>query len=83
MSESKQRIQWVKPSEIGGVMCGWADCQTGVEFRLGLVPEGWRALVISKYSLLEREGVMNADRDMMLCPVHVEALKRLLKHYGR
>ena len=70
----------VNPRDIAGVLCGWRSCSTPAEFAAGrLLPEGWRALVVSKYSLLEPAGVMKADTDMMLCPAHVEAIKNLLK----
>ncbi|HET9492019.1 MAG TPA: hypothetical protein VFR64_20000 [Methylomirabilota bacterium] len=71
--------------DLTGPMCGWSDCNetapirdpdTGADIPL---PSGWRALGLSKYSLLEPSGVLHADRGMVLCPVHVEALKRLLK----
>ena len=70
----------VNPSDIAGVLCGWAGCSATADFSAeGLVPENWRALIVSKYSLLERAGVLRADVDMMLCPEHVQALRRLLK----
>ncbi len=82
MSKPPSR-ELVKPSDIAGVLCGWAGCSTAARFGpKGLVPEGWRALVMSKYLLLEPAGVLNAEVDRMLCPEHVEALKRLLKRVG-
>jgi hypothetical protein len=76
MKKKPPRGELLKPSDIAGVLCGWGGCNASAE--AGLVPEGWRSLVISKYSLLEPAGVMDADRDMM-CPAHVESLKLLLK----
>jgi hypothetical protein len=71
------RGELLRPGDVAGVLCGWGGCNATAE--RSLVPEGWRSLVISKYSLLEPAGVMDADRDMMLCPAHVESLKLLLK----
>jgi hypothetical protein len=76
------RREPVNPSDIVGVLCGWAGCGATAEYARNLIPEGWRALVISKYSLLEPAGVMRADIDMMLCPPHVQTLKLLLKPVG-
>ena len=76
------RKEMVRTEDIAGVLCGWGGCSASARFDRtagGLVPEGWRALVVSKYSLLEAAGVLNAEVDRMLCPQHVEALKRLLK----
>ena len=70
----------INPADIADVLCGWADCRIGADISADVrVPEGWRALVVSKYSLLERSGVLRADVDMVLCPEHVGALRRLLK----
>jgi hypothetical protein len=69
----------VNPRDIAGVMCGWRGCDATAKFAGQLLPEGWRALVVSKYSLLEPAGVMSADVDMMLCPTHVVSLRQLLK----
>jgi len=77
MKKKPPRGELLRPSDIAGVLCGWTGCNATAE--AGLVPEGWRSLVISKYSLLEPAGVMDADRDTMLCPAHVESLKLLLK----
>jgi hypothetical protein len=77
------RREMVKASDIKGVLCGWAGCGESAEYgAAGLLPEGWRSLVMTKYSLLDAAGVFKAERDMMLCPAHVEQLKRLLKQVG-
>jgi hypothetical protein len=74
------RKEQVKVSDIVGALCGWASCSAMAPYGAGgLVPEGWRSLVVTKYSLLEPSGVLNAEVDMMLCPDHVQALSRLLK----
>jgi hypothetical protein len=75
-----RRTERIKVSDIRGAMCGWAGCASAAPFGGGgLLPEGWRALVVSKYSLLNPAGVLQAEVDMMLCPDHVAMLKRLLK----
>jgi hypothetical protein len=38
------RKEMVNPSDIEGVMCGWAGCGTTAKFAEQLVPEGWRVL---------------------------------------
>jgi transcriptional regulator with XRE-family HTH domain len=73
------RGELLRPSDIAGVLCGWLGCNATTEYVGGPVPQGWRSLVISKQSLLEPAAVMTADRDMMLCPAHVQSLKLLLK----
>jgi len=73
------RGELLRPGDIAGVLCGWVGCNATTEYVDGPVPEGWRSLVISKQSLLEPAAVMKADRDMMLCPAHVQSLKLLLK----
>jgi len=78
-----KKRELVNPRDITGVLCSWSGCRTATEFGpWDLVAEGWRALVVSKYSLLEPQGVMYADVDMMLCPQHVQQLRRPLKAAG-
>lgn len=79
---TKPHIERVRLDQLTGAMCGWAGCGTSAPFGTGgLLPEGWRALIVSKYSLLEPAGVLKAEVDMMLCPEHVGALRRLLKQF--
>jgi hypothetical protein len=79
MKKKPPRGELLRPRDIAGVLCGWVGCNATAEYVGGPVPEGWRSLVISEYSLLEPAAVMKADRDMMLCPAHVQSLKLLLK----
>jgi hypothetical protein len=81
---AKPKKERVRIGDIAGSLCGWAWCSATAEWtpRDDRHPEGWRALVVSKYSLLEPAGVLNAEVDMTLCPEHVQALKRLLKAGG-
>ena len=79
---SKPRKEKVKLSDLVGVMCGWAGCTATAEYVGDLLPEGWRALAVTKYSLLEPAGMLYAEIDMMLCSEHVQTLKKLLKQTG-
>jgi hypothetical protein len=72
------RREMVAIRDLAGIMCGWAGCETTGE-GIDRAPEGWRTLVVSKYSLLKPSGVLNAEVDMMLCPKHVAMLKAFLK----
>jgi hypothetical protein len=54
MKKRPSRGELLRPSDIAGVLCGWSGCNATAD--AGFVPEGWRSLVISKYSLLEPAG---------------------------
>jgi hypothetical protein len=81
----EEKIEMVPLKNLRGVACGWAGCQESYVINAAAhqAPEGWRALVVTKYNLLEPAGVLNADHDKMLCPAHVAALQPLLKKGAR
>ena len=78
-----KKTELIRIGDVAGAMCGWAGCSSTAPFgEGGLFPEGWRSLVVTKYSLLEPAGVLHAEVDMMLCPDHVKRLKLLVKALG-
>ena len=56
--------------------CGWHYCDQRYQ---GTLPDGWRYVLMC-------DAMLNAERDVALCPTHVEilrsGLKPLPKHLG-
>ena len=62
------------------VMCRWHDCRVvGPCGPDGLLGEGWRDLLLSKYSWHPSRAEIGIEWMGFLCPEHVNALRTLLK----
>ena len=53
--------------------CAWNSCEATCEYSDPL-PYGWRHIVMANGSLLDRQNIMSADRDGLLCPEHFNEL---------
>ena len=60
-------------------VCARKGCDATVFATTLDLPGGWRHIVIANGSLFERENLLNADRDGILCPPHVDEVQSLFK----
>lgn len=69
-----------KSQDSPAVMCRWRDCRVvGPSGSDGLLGEGWRDLLISKYSWHPSRAEIGLEWMGFLCPEHVKVLWTLLK----
>jgi len=70
-----EKIPLSAPIEI---VCAWEGCNN-IVFIGDTLPAGWKHIVVAPGSLLEKQNLLSADVDGILCPDHFAKLRSLLK----
>lgn len=73
-----RQLERIPLDQLTRSICAWRECDKTTTSVSELTP-GWRCIVLASGSLLNRNNLINADRDGVLCPDHFIELDRLLK----